>query len=52
MEREVTISITSPCDCTEEQFQAWIEYCVGYSGEVSMDNPLHEYDMEANSVTI
>ena len=50
MEKEITISVTAPCECTEEQFEEWVKYCLGYLGGCSMDNPLHEYDLEANSV--
>jgi len=50
MEKEITITVKAPCECTDEQFQEWVEYCLGYTGSISFDNPLHEYDLEAESV--
>ncbi len=52
MNKDITINVTAPCECTEEEFQEWVEYNTGYSAGVSMKNPLHEYDLEANSVNI
>jgi len=32
---------------TDEQFDEWIRFQVGDRGGISVDNPLSEYDMEA-----
>jgi hypothetical protein len=32
---------------TDQQFDDWVKYCVGELGGISMDNPLHECDLEA-----
>lgn len=52
MEKEITITVSAPIECTDEQFEEWVEYCLGYTGGISMDNPLCEYDLEANEVII
>lgn len=33
---------------TDEQFEAWVKFQVGALGGISMDNPLHDLDMEAS----
>lgn len=45
-----TITVVAPVDCTEDQLREWVEFCTGYRGGISTDNPLHEHDMEASSV--
>jgi len=52
MEKEITITVIAPIECTDEQFQEWAEFCLGYRGNISIDNPLHEYDLEANDLNI
>ncbi len=52
MEKEIRITVKSPVDCTEEEFRAWIYFCLGYRADIQMSNPLHEYDLEATDVTI
>ena len=52
MTKEITITVTAPCECTEEQFREWAEFCLGYRGGVPLTNPLHEYDLEASDVTV
>jgi len=32
---------------TNEQFEEWVMFQVGQRGSVSMENPLHDLDMEA-----
>lgn len=52
MVKEITITVKAPIQCTDEQFQEWVEYCLGYRGGMSMENPLHEYDLEASDVCV
>lgn len=52
MTKEIRITVTAPEDCTEEQFQEWIEYCTGNRGGISMENPLWDCEMEAETVDI
>lgn len=33
---------------TMEQFAEWVRFCVGEIGSISMENPLHDIDMEAS----
>lgn len=47
-----TIFLTPPVDATDNQIQEWVEYCTGYRGSISMDNPLNQYDLEADSVDV
>lgn len=32
---------------TGKQFEEWVKFCVGAIGAISMENPLHDLDMEA-----
>lgn len=32
---------------TDDEFEAWVMFQVGHLGGISMDNPLHDLDMEA-----
>lgn len=52
MTKQITITVTSPIDCTDEQFNEWVKFCVHYTAEMSLSNPLHEYDMESDTITI
>lgn len=52
MTREISITVTVPIDCTEEQFEEWVYAELGYRGGVSLENPLCEYDLEAEQVSI
>lgn len=33
---------------TREQFQEWVEFCVGHRAEIQESNPLSDRDMEAH----
>lgn len=50
MEETFTITVVAPIECTSEQLREWVEYCVGYRGGVSIENPLHEYEINASQV--
>ena len=52
MEKEIRLTVKAPVDCTDEQFQEWAEYCVGCRGGISVENPLHEYDLEASDIDV
>ncbi len=52
MKKEITITVKAPCECTDEQFEEWAKFCLGYNGQISMSNPLHEYDLEADDLII
>jgi len=52
MEQEVTMTVKAPIECTDEQFTEWVEFCLGSRGSMSIDNPLHEYDIEAKDVCV
>ena len=52
MEKEVRITVSAPVECTDEQFQEWVEYCLGCRGSIPTSNPLHEYDLEAKDVDV
>lgn len=32
---------------TDEEFEAWLKFCVGEHGGIEMSNPLSDLDMEA-----
>jgi zinc transporter ZupT len=52
MEKEIIITVSAPVECTDEQFQEWAEFCLGFTGGISRDNPLHEYDLEASEIDV
>jgi hypothetical protein len=52
MTKDVNITVTAPVKCTEEQFREWIEFCVGYRANISIDNPLVNYSIEAEEVDV
>lgn len=52
MEKEIIITVKAPVECTDEQFQEWAEYCLGNRGVISVENPLHAYDLEASDVDV
>jgi len=52
MEKEIKINVVAPIECTDEQFQEWVEFCLMYRGNMSMNNPLHEYELEATYVDV
>lgn len=31
---------------TDEQFEEWIKYAIGSRGGISMENPLHDQDLD------
>ena len=52
MEKEIRVTVSAPIECTDEQFEEWVKYCLGYTGQISLENPLHEYDLEAKDVDV
>lgn len=50
--REIRIQVTSPIECTEEQFEEWVRFSFGNLGGCSSQNPLCEYDAEAKELDI
>lgn len=52
MEKEITITVVAPVECTDEQFDEWVRFSVGYTGQISIDNPLADYSMEAHDCMI
>ena len=52
MEKEITIRVKAPIECTDEEFEEWVKFELGYNGSISTTNPLHEYNLEADSIYI
>jgi hypothetical protein len=52
MTREITITVTAPIECTEEEFKEWAWFNLGCCGDISIENPLGAYDLEASEVNI
>ena len=44
------MTVVAPVECSNEQFDEWLEYTLGYQASISQDNPLSEYDLEASSI--
>lgn len=49
--KEIRMTVVAPVECSNEQFDEWIEYKLGYHEDViSEDNPLKDYDLNATSI--
>lgn len=46
MKAEVTFQVESPTDCTEEEFIEWIMFELQRHGSISLENPLHEHELD------
>jgi len=43
---EITVIISDPdTEATEENLWEWLAFKLGYSGCISLENPLHEEDL-------
>ena len=56
-EREATMAIVEISidrgqlpEHTDEQFEEWVNFCIGATGDISFRNPLHAHDMTADSL--
>ncbi len=38
--------------CTDTEFADWVRYQVGHSCQLSLNNPLSDYDLEADVLEI
>lgn len=52
MTKAITIVVKSPIECTDAQFEEWVKFELGYTGGMSIENPLHEHELEALTVNI
>lgn len=50
MTKEYTIIVTAPCECTNVEMDEWVEFCVGYTAQISTENPLLEFDLEVDDI--
>jgi len=48
----VAFVLVPTIEATDDQVQEWVEYKTGYRGSMSMDNPLVDYDLTTNSLTV
>ncbi len=48
----VEMIIDLPCSATQDEAEAWIKFETGYTGSISCDNPLSDYEIEAKSVSV
>lgn len=37
---------------TDDEFEEWVRFCVGYQADIDSDNPLSDMDMTAQSVMV
>jgi hypothetical protein len=51
MTREYTITVTAPCECTDAEMEEWVEFCLGYTAQISTENPLWEFDLEVDDIS-
>lgn len=52
MTKEITITVTAPVECTDEQFNEWVMFNTGYTASISVDNPLCDEPLEAETIDI
>ena len=50
--RRIELLFNPPVESTEDELREWVEYCLGITGMLSMNNPLSEHDLEGDDVTI
>ena len=51
MQREIKITVTAPCDCTEEQFKEWIESELNKNdNSITNENPLWLCDLNPDKI--
>ena len=43
----ISIDRTKLPEHTDEEFEAWVKFCVGHLGGIPNDNPLSDYDIDA-----
>lgn len=48
----VEFEVETPVDCSEDEAEEWVRFCLGERGSMSADNPLAGYDIEADSVYV
>ena len=46
----VEFEFEPPYECTPEEAEEWVRYCLGSRGSMSANNPLATYDLEAEWV--
>lgn len=54
MTKEIVVKVSSPegVECTDKEFEEWVNYCLGKAGGISCANKLSEYDLEADDIYI
>ena len=52
MKKQITMYVTAPVECTDEQFEEWAEFNLGSRADMSTSNPLSDYDLTTDDVTI
>jgi len=50
MRKQFIITVSAPCECTDEQFEEWVKFCSGYQASIDIENPLSEHDMEVTGI--
>ena len=52
--RKITIEINESLlpKHSDEDFDEWVKYCVGYYGAIKTENPLSEHELEAEHVSV
>jgi|JI10StandDraft_1071094.scaffolds.fasta_scaffold5215924_2 hypothetical protein len=52
MTKEIKIIVTAPVECTDAQFNEWVMFNTGYTASISVDNPLCDEPLEAETIDI
>ena len=52
MRKQIRMYVTAPEECTEDQFEEWVEFSLGIRGDCQLTNPLADYSLEAEDVDI
>ena len=48
----VTFEVTPPVDATSDQVEEWVKFQIGNMGGMSLENPLSDYDLESDNVSV
>ena len=52
MTKEITITVTTAIECTDAEFNEWVMFNTGYTASISVDNPLIDEPLEAETIDI
>ena len=52
MEASIKCTIVTDTECTEQEFEEWVNFNLGYSSSISTSNPLHREHLDIDDLSI